>query len=195
MAYENLLKSVEESADERERELRKAAQDKAEDIRAEAAQQAAEIQEQAIREAEHSAAMERNRDLYLTKGALREAALKSRERIFNAAVAEAMSRLQQLREDPAYPAIFGRLAREAAGGMGDAPFRVHIDRRDAALCETTLAALGLRCEILTDIECMGGLMVSSPDGRITLSNTIESRLERVQEHRRMEIYSLLFGGP
>lgn len=194
MAYENLLKSVEESAEERERELRKKAQAQAEEIRAEAAKQAEAIQDQAIREAERSAAMERNRELYLAKGALREAALKSREKIFNAAVAEAKRRLQQLRQDPVYPAIFGRLAREATSGMGDTPFRIHIDKRDFALCEKTMATFGLRCEILTDIECVGGLVVSSPDGRITLSNTVESRLERVQEHRRMEIYALLTGG-
>jgi len=194
MAYENLLKSVEEGAEERERELRKKARDQAEKIRADAARQAGEIQEQALREAEHSAARERNRELYLAKGALREAALRNRERIFRSAVEEAAGCLQQIREDPAYPAIFGRLAKEAVGAMGDAPCRVHVDNRDRALCETTLAALGQRCEILTDITCTGGLVVSSPDGSVTLSNTFESRLERVQEHRQREIYALLFGG-
>lgn len=194
MAYENLLKSVEEGAEAREQELRTKARTQAESIRADAAKQAREIQEQALREAERSAAQERNRELYRAKGAIREAALRKREGIFCAAVEDAKGRLRQVRDDPAYPAIFGRLAREAVGAMGDAPFSVHVDRRDQALCESTFTALGLRCAVVADIECTGGLEVRSEDGRITLSNTFESRLDRVQEHRQREIYALLFGG-
>lgn len=193
MAYENLLKSVEESAEERERELRETARAQVEKIRAEAQKQAEEIQEQAIRDAEKSAAIERNRQLYLTKGELKEQCLKSREQVFLAAFAAAEKQLSRLREDPAYPAIFGRLVQEATGAMGKTPFRVHVDTRDLGLCTKTLAALGIRCEILTDIECLGGLAVSSPDGLVTLSNTIESRLERTKEHRRLEIYAILSG--
>lgn len=49
------------------------------------------------------------------------------------------------------------------------------------------------CEIRTDLPCMGGLSASSPDGHITISNTIESRLERVREHKRREIHATLVG--
>ncbi len=45
MAYENLLKSVEESAQEKERELRENAQKQADAIRSAAKKQAEEIQE------------------------------------------------------------------------------------------------------------------------------------------------------
>jgi vacuolar-type H+-ATPase subunit E/Vma4 len=49
------------------------------------------------------------------------------------------------------------------------------------------------CEIRTDLESIGGLSINSLDGKITISNTIESRLERVREHKRLEIYAKLFG--
>ena len=56
-----------------------------------------------------------------------------------------------------------------------------------------LEAMKVSCEIRTDLPCMGGLSASSPDGHITISNTIESRLERVREHKRREIHATLVG--
>ena len=194
MAYENLLKSVEESAQERERELRETARARAEEIRATARKQAEEIQEIAIRDAERSAAIERNKQLYLTKGAIKEQALRGREKIFLAAFETATKQLARLRDDSNYPEIFERLAREATGAMGKTPFILHVDTRDRDLAVRTIAALGIQCEIRTDIECAGGLVAGSTDGLVTLSNTVESRLERIKEHKRLEIYAILFGG-
>jgi len=193
MAYENLLRSVEESAEERERELRDNAQKQAQEIRARAKKEAEGIQELSIREAEKSAVTERHKMLYLAKGVIKEQGLKSREEVLHAAFDQAKQRLAGLREDRNYPAIFERLAREAIGAMGKSPFLVHIDKRDLELSRKTFAALGIRCEILPDLECAGGLVVSSPDGLVTLSNTIESRLERIQESRKLEIYDILSG--
>jgi V/A-type H+/Na+-transporting ATPase subunit E len=194
MAYENLLKSVEESALEKKRELQVKAQKQADEIRSAAKKQADEIQERIIKEAEISVAIERNKQLYLAKGAIKEQALKSREKVFLAALEAAGQRLSRLRQDDAYPAIFRRLAEEIKGAMGETPFVVHVDKHDLDLCKKTLAAIQVTCGIHADLECMGGLTASSPDGLITIANTIESRLERVREHKRLEIYAVLTGG-
>jgi vacuolar-type H+-ATPase subunit E/Vma4 len=194
MAYEKLLKSVEESAGEREQELREKARRTAEEIRAEAKKGAEEIQESAIRGAERSAIVERNKMLYLAKGKIKEQALRSREKVFLAAFDEARQQLARLRQDPKYPPVFEKLAREVVSAMGESPFQIHVDRQDLGLCQKTLAAMDIRCEILTDIQCMGGLVASSPDGLVWISNTLESRLERIREHRKLEIYAILSGG-
>jgi vacuolar-type H+-ATPase subunit E/Vma4 len=194
MAYENLLKSVEESAQEKERELRVQAQHQADEIRSAAKKQAQEIQERTIQEAEHSAAIERNKQLYLAKGAVKEQALRSREKVFEAAFEAAGQQLARLRQDETYPAIFRRLAEETTSAMGETPFIIHVDKRDLSLCKKTLDTMKVSCEILADLECMGGLIASSPDGLATIANTFESRLERVREHKRLEIYKILYGG-
>jgi vacuolar-type H+-ATPase subunit E/Vma4 len=194
MAYENLLKSVEESALEKERELQTKAQKQAEEIRSAAKKQADEIQRRTIQEAETSAVIERNKKLFLAKGAIKEQALKSREKIFEAAFEAAGQRLSRLRQDHTYPAIFRRLAEETISAIGESPFVIHIDQRDLDLCKNTLAAMKTSSEIRADLVCMGGLVASSPDGHITISNTIESRLERVREYKRLEIYAVLTGG-
>jgi V/A-type H+/Na+-transporting ATPase subunit E len=194
MAYENLLKSVEESAQERQRELFEKAAKQAGEIRSEAKKQSEEIQDIAIKEAEKSASIERNKQLYLTKGEIKELSLRMREKIFDAAFDKARGQLSTLRQDKKYPAIFEQLAREATGAMSGQPFLVHVDKRDEELCKKILESMKVRCDILTDIQCMGGLVASSPDGLIRISNTIESRLERIREHKKLEIHAILSGG-
>jgi V/A-type H+-transporting ATPase subunit E len=193
MAYENLLRSVEESAGEKERELRGNAQKQADAIRSEAKKLAADVTGLMVRDAENAAEIERNKQLYLAKGSIKEEALRSREKIFESAFEEAAQRLAVLRQDAEYPAVFRSLAEETIGAAGEGAGVIHVDPRDADLCTKTLAALKISCEIRTDITSMGGLAVSSPDGRIVLKNTFESRLERVREHRRREIHAALFG--
>ncbi|AGB01336.1 archaeal/vacuolar-type H+-ATPase subunit E [Methanoregula formicica SMSP] len=194
MAYDNLLKSVEESAEARERELLQKAEQQAEAIRAEARKRAEEIQQATIRDAERSVAIERNKQLYLAKGETKEKSLRGREKIFLSAFAEAERRLSGLRQDKQYPAIFERLARETVSAVGTNPFVLHVDKRDLDLCRTTLAAIGIRCEVIPDIECAGGLVAASPDGLVTIANTVESRIERIREHKRLAIYKILSGG-
>jgi V/A-type H+-transporting ATPase subunit E len=193
MAFENLLRSVEESAREKELELRTRAGELSTDIRARAKKEAEEIGEAAIREAEKSAAVERNKMLYLAKGEIRIKGLRDREKTFAAAMEGAARQLGRLRNDPRYPAVFLRLAREVADVTGGAPFVVHVDPRDRELCTRMFSEIGIRPGIACDLESMGGLVASSPDGLVVLKNTIESRLERAQELRKLEIYSILFG--
>jgi len=194
MAYENLLKSVEESAQDKEREIREKAKKQAAEIRKKAKEQAEDLQENAVKEAERSATIERNKLMYLTKGKIKVQGLRTRGKVFDAAFDMAGQRLSALRKNEKYPAVFEKLAREAISAMGDKPFLVHIDKRDEDLCRKTLAAMNIGCEILTDLQCMGGLVASSPDGLISISNTIESRLERIREHKKLEIHAILSGG-
>lgn len=194
MAYDNLLKSVEESAEARERELLQKAEEQADAIRAEARKRADEIQQATIRDAERSVAIERNKQLYLAKGEIKEKSLRGREKVFLSAFREAEGRLSGLRQDKQYPAIFERLARETVSAMGTNPFVLHVDKRDQDLCRTTLTAMGVHCEVIPDIECAGGLVATSPDGLVTIANTVESRLERIREHKRLAIFKILSGG-
>jgi len=194
MAYENLLKSVEESAEERERELRERARSAALDIKAEALKQAEVIRSTLLDAAARSAMVERNKLMYLTKAENKERLITIREKIYSEAFASARQHLEQLRKDPKYPEIFKKLAVEAVRALGLEKTIVHIDKKDENLCKKTMADLNQSCEIIPDLETVGGLIVCSPDGSITISNTVESRLERGKERLKLEVYSVLAGG-
>jgi V/A-type H+-transporting ATPase subunit E len=194
MAYEDLLKSVEESAQETEQELRKNAAVVIGGIKERAKKQAEAIQKAWIDDANRSVTTERNKLRYLENVKNKEALIRTREAAFEEAFQKAKAQLNTLRANPKYPAIFLQLLREAAGTTGDDVFIIHVDPRDEALCKKTLAGLNLNGEIRADLTTAGGVMISQQGGTITISNTIESRLERAKERNRQAIHAILSGG-
>lgn len=193
MAFEDLLKSVEESAQEKEQELRNKAAAAIAEVSGRARQQAEAIRKGHIDEANKSITTERNKLLYLTKAESKEQLIRARETAFENAFREAESRLAGLRSDPKYPEVFLKLLREAAGAVGNEAFTVHVDPRDEQLCKKTLSALDLAGNVSPDITTAGGVVVSLPGDSVVISNTVESRLRRARELRRIEIHALLTG--
>jgi vacuolar-type H+-ATPase subunit E/Vma4 len=193
MAYENLLKSVEESAQEKERELREKVRISVQAISEETRNQTAAIQQSLLEEAKKAAAIERNKRIYLTKGENKEKLINTKEKIFSTAFAEAEERLLKIRMDPGYPAILKNLAREAVEALGEAKVLVHIDKQDEHLIKGILSDLNYSGKVITDLHSAGGLVVSTPDESVKISNTIESRLDRAKEQKKLSIYAVLNG--
>ena len=193
MAYENLLKSVDESAQERERELLENARVTVESVRKKAREQAELIRQSQINDAEMAAGVEKNKLMYLVKAENKAHLIKIREQLFSSAFNDASLRLSHLRTDPEYPEIFKKLLMDAAGALGAGSFHIHVDKRDEELCRKTLASVNLRAEIVPDLTSAGGIVAGLPDGSVIISNTVESRLERAKERKKLEIYSILSG--
>jgi len=193
MAYENLLKSVEESAQEKERELREKAQSAVQLISEDTKNQSTAIQQSLLAEAKKAATIEKNKLFYLTKGENKENLIKTKEAIFSTAFGDAEQRLSHVRKDPKYPDILKNLTREAVGALGGETFRIHIDKRDEKLIKKILSELHLSGEVIADLQCSGGLVVSTQNESVKISNTLESRLERVKEQKKLEIYAVLYG--
>ena len=193
LAYENLLKSVDESAQERERELLENARVTIESVRKKAREQAELIQQSQISDAEKSAEVEKNKLMYIAGAENKSHLITIKEQLFSSVFNDATLRLSHLRKDPEYPDIFKKLTMDAAEALGAGTFHAHVDKRDEDLCRKTLASLNLHAEIIPDLDSAGGLVASLPDGSVIISNTVESRLKRAQELKKLEIYSTLFG--
>ena len=193
MAYENLLKSVEESAQEKERELREKARSAVQLISEDAKNQVTVIQQSLLAEAKKAATIEKNKLIYLTKGENKEKLIKTKEAIFSTAFGDAEQRLSHVRKDRKYPDILKSLTREAVGALGGETFRIHIDKRDEKIIKKILSELNLSGEVIADLQCAGGLVVNTQNESVKISNTLESRLERVKEQKKLEIYTVLYG--
>jgi V/A-type H+/Na+-transporting ATPase subunit E len=193
MAYENLLKSVEESAQEREQDLREKAQSAVQAISEDIRNQSVEIQQSLLEVAKKAVAVEKNKRIYLTKGENKEILIKTKERIVSQAFRDAEQRLSGLRNDPKYPAVFNKLAREAIEAVRGEKFRIHIDKRDEHLMKRILSDMNLSGEVIADLQCSGGLIVSTRNESVTISNTLESRLERAKERKKLEVYTVMYG--
>jgi vacuolar-type H+-ATPase subunit E/Vma4 len=193
MAYENLLKSVEESAQEKERELLDKARIIVQSISEETKNQVAALQKSLLEEAKKSVAVEKNKLMYLTKGENKEKLIKTKERVFATAFAEAEQSLSHIRKDVKYPGILKNLAYEALGALGGEKILVHVDKQDEHLIKGILSELNSSGKVITDLHSAGGLVVSTPDESVKISNTIESRLERAKEQKKLQIYTVMFG--
>ncbi len=193
MAYENLLKSVEESAQEKERELREKARNTIREISNDTKKQEAAIQGSLLAEAKKAALIEKNKLIYLTKNENKKNLINTKETIFLNAFREAEQRLSTMRNNPDYPAIFKKLTREAVETLGGEKFRIHVDKQDELLVKKILAELNLSGEVHADLECAGGLVAGTLNESVKISNTFESRLERAKEQKKLEVYAALFG--
>jgi len=111
----------------------------------------------------------------------------AREALINVAIQRTQERLAALRSDPAYLAILCRLVNEALTDLqqalpDDSPIRLEADPRDRMRLAPVVQAFGL--DVRYTLNSWGGVIASSDDGRITVFNTLESRLERAMLYLR-----------
>lgn len=122
-------------------------------------------------------------------GALRAAA-NAREQLLVAAFKQAGECLAEIRHSPQYAAVFRALAQEAVQGLsGD--LVALVDPADAALAHQTFSQLGLSLEIQETPCPLGGLQVTTRDGRVVIVNTLASRLDRAQTRLRGPVAAIL----
>jgi V/A-type H+/Na+-transporting ATPase subunit E len=188
------MRSIETAAGERKREILAQATAEAEKIRSAARARAGEIREEVMAEARGRLARERERMLGRAREEMKLELLRRRNGVGDRAFAAAGERIQVLRASPSYPAVARRLAEEAIGLAGQEHLVLHVDPRDRAIYEGVLRDLGRNCDVAGDLPGAGGLSVSSRDGKILVTNTLESRLFRARELFRGEVFDLLAGG-
>jgi len=117
-----------------------------------------------------------DRELNADSTAYRRQTADVRREVFDEVFVRAGEKIKAIRGSQSYSQILGRLINEATADMSSG-YVLHVDSHDkdlvAQLCP------GVPC--VADIETMGGVVVTSADGRVRRSSTFEDRLKRVQE--------------
>jgi V/A-type H+-transporting ATPase subunit E len=119
--------------------------------------------------------------------------IKEKDAVIQRAFFDAKKSLDSFRDRPSYKEDFKKMLQEAVRELGGEKVSLHIDTRDETLCRQVLDELGRNSEIVGDLTSAGGLAVSTKDGKVVISNTIESRLNNAKELLKREIFSTLFG--
>jgi V/A-type H+-transporting ATPase subunit E len=193
MEYENLMTSMEASADEKIAELTDKAAAAAQKVRDEAQKKADEI----VRAHQDSAAMameaESNRALYEARAAVKKEAASVRFECYSRAFDEAEKRLEAFRQNGVYESFFRKAMAESVEALGEKELVLHIDARDEELCRRSMALLGIECGVKADMTCAGGLNASTTDGKVVVFNTLEARLRSARERLKLDVFSALYG--
>jgi len=193
MTYENLIASMGASAEKSIRAVTQKAHQEAIEIKRSAQAKGEEIKASYCENARKSAEIERNKLIYNAKAENKMRIIKEKDALIQRAFFDAKKSLDSFRADANYTGNFKKMLQEAVRELEGEKVSLHIDPRDEPLCRQVLDELGRNSEIVGDLTNAGGLAVSTKDGKVLVSNTIESRLNNSKELLKREVFSTLFG--
>jgi V/A-type H+-transporting ATPase subunit E len=192
MSLEAILAAIESSGQAEIDRVRAEAESRAQQILVEAERQSSTVREEARRAEVWPAAGERARRLHQAKLEALRTVGAARDRLIEATLAETRQHLAGLRANPDYGLILRRLIQQAVDVLGerelcrDRPV-LEIDKRDEAHVHHILNELGLDLAVVASLDCWGGVVATSGDGRVVVNNTLESRLERAGPFLRQDV--------
>ena len=193
MTSANLIESLETSAEEKVQEIISKAHRDAEEVKKSAEVKAKTIKNLYLENAIKSVEAEKNRQMYTAKTETKMNLIKAKDELLQKAFREAKKILVHFREDSAYKKSLKLMIQETVHELDGEEAEIHVDKKDEDLCKQILKESNKNFEIVADIECAGGLNINTKDGKVVVSNTIESRIERAKELLTFEIFSILFG--
>jgi vacuolar-type H+-ATPase subunit E/Vma4 len=193
MAYQELLQSMELSAEEKVQNLLEIARKTGESILSEARKEAEANRRNLVAEAREEVQAERNHALYVLREELKAEMALQKQALFDTSFEKAAELLRSSRRDPRYKESYLGLVKDAVKGIPGDQVVIHINPEDSSFVSGFSDQHRSQMIIKPDLTCLGGVNASTPDDRITIHNTFESRLKTAREIMKKEIYSLLFG--
>ncbi len=191
MSLQAILEKIRASGDAQVQEIEKNMQSQMSEILAHARMEARQIEEDARTIASAPAIAERARIFHRARLESLHIVGDVREDLVDTAITRARERLASLRSDLSYPAVLRTLTEEAltelaSGGKA----QLLADPRDRTLLKNILDDLNLDLLVSYELNCWGGLIAKSEDGRVVVINTFESRLERAATFLRRHLAAL-----
>jgi V/A-type H+-transporting ATPase subunit E len=198
MGLEVILEKIRASGDAQVEEIKRNTQSQVGEILAQARMEAHQIEEDSSELASAPAAAERARILHRARLEALRIVGDVREDLVDTAINRARERLTSIRGGSSYLAILRALIQEAltelgTGGTGTADLLA--DPRDETLVEIIIDELRLNSRVSYELNCWGGLIARSDDGRVVVINTFESRLERATTFLRRHLAALFEAEP
>lgn len=202
MPLENILQALEAEAARQVAEIEQNAQAEIERIRTQAQQKAAAIRKQHLAEIQAPLRAEQARILNQAKLEALQIVMGTREALIDSALQATAQRLAALCASEAYTPLLRHLTQEAVDTLGGED-HLHLRVRSCDVDRMTCLVqyMGLSATVAGELEHedesqeggLGGLVVATADGRISLVNTLEARLRRVASLYRSQIAEMVFG--
>jgi len=190
MALSEILRAMEQDAGAQRDEVRKAAEVEAQSVIAQAETEAKTVKDGHLASARERLQREGERLFSAARlGAQREIRA-ARANWMGEAFNEAREHLARIRGEPRYAACLEKLTREAVAELGT-EIKLEVDPVDAALMARIVAMLGVKAAIDGSLATLGGVRASTPDGRLIVTNTFETRLERARDELGRKLAALL----
>ncbi len=153
--------------------------------------EAQQIEEDACANASAPAVAERARILHRARLESLRIVGDVRENLVDTALTRTRERLASIRADPCYLEVLRTLTQEALTELeSDGNAKLLADPRDEKMLMSILHDLKLDLPVSYELNCWGGLIAKSADGRVVVINTFEARLERALTFLRHHLAAL-----
>lgn len=201
MPLENILQALEAESARQVADIAQTAQAEVARIRAEAQAQATAVQQQHMLAQQAPLQAERTRIVNKAKLDALRVVMGTRETLMASALEMAAQYLGTLSASPTYPVLLQRLTQEAIDRLATpGQLRLHVRSCDVELMCGLVEEMGLAATVKGNLEheaspwgCLGGVVVATPDERISLANTLAARLQRAASLYRSDIAALVCG--
>ena len=193
MSLQSILSRIRASGEAQISEIEKNTRSRMNAVLAQTQMETHQVEENAREAASTPAIAERARILHRARLESLRIIGNVRKELVDIAIARTGERLSAMRMDPSYPDVFRMLLHEALAeqaSSGADQVRLVADPRDRELLENMLSEPGLNPSVSYELNCWGGLIAKSIDGRVVVINTLESRLERATEFIRYRLVTL-----
>jgi vacuolar-type H+-ATPase subunit E/Vma4 len=204
MSLEKILHSLETEAERQIIEIERETQLQIEQIRAQAGAEAETVRQKHLAAIRGPLQAEQVRLLNQAKLKALQILLSTREELIASALQAVARCLADLPLTEAYPRLVRQLAQEAVDTLGpDQALHLRVSSRDVALMRHIIQEMGLSATVEGNLErewdltspagaeCLGGLIATTAEGRISLVNTLAARLQRAAHLYRSQIAELV----
>jgi len=179
-------------------ELKKTAQTKADAIRHRGEAEAKAARENIVNQARQEADRLRAQAAAAARLKSRSIELGQREKLLDGVFAAVAKELERTSERKDYNEIVKRLVREALAQLHVDKAEILADQKAQGVLDAkTLAAISadLKIEVSMGpaLDHGHGVIVQTPDGHLNFDNTLETRLARMQNPLRSDVFRLLTG--
>ncbi|MFA5867293.1 MAG: V-type ATP synthase subunit E [Actinomycetota bacterium] len=192
MALDDMLKALEEDGKQQQSDIMETARIQARDIIKAAESQAGDIKSAHVDKMNKVIREETTKLLAEAKTSVDREVNRTKDDVIEDLFDKAHERLRAVRASKDYPEIFRELAEEALS-QADGTLVIHVDPRDKKLAEEVLAKSKADYTLETDLTSQGGVEITAEHGRITISNTLESRADRARRFLKSEVAASVFG--
>ncbi|MEI7432646.1 MAG: V-type ATP synthase subunit E [Methanomicrobiales archaeon] len=195
MKYDHLIQAIEDGAEEKLRDFQGNKDREIREIRERADTGSEQLRKDLLAETKRKISVESNKQIYSAREQSKDHLTRARQEACLSVFREADVRLSSFRSSPSYGPFFKAVLAEIIESLDSEKIRLHIDKKDEALCRQMIKDTGKEYEIVTDLTTNGGLNGSTPDGKVMVRNTIEDRLARAKERMKVVVFSGLYGDP
>jgi V/A-type H+/Na+-transporting ATPase subunit E len=188
---------LEDVQNESEKIIREA-ETRAKEILKQAKTEAEKRHADSVAEAKQKSEQEYKKTKSLTAIEIRNIHLQAKEEQLSAVFDEAVARLKKFVDSKNYSNYLLSFVEEAAKNIESDRLVIYVNSKDQKSFKTNQLEdlskkLDKKLTLSTEtIECMGGCIVKTPDGKLSHDNTFENRLQVLKPNIRVKLEKMLF---